>query len=328
MTLKQLRYLCEISRRGFHLSHAADSLNTSQPGVSRQIQLLEEELGVEIFKRKKNRILGLTQPGREIFRFAEDVLSGVRNIKDIGRDQQDEAVGSLIIATTHTQARYVLPPVVRQFSAAFPNVQLQFWQGSRQDMLRMVESGKADMAISTDCQMRFDNIILLPCGQMHRSIVTRPDHPLLRNARPTLEDIASYPVISYGFDNNGRWRLSHVFEAHGLTPRIVFGAADADVCKAYVELGLGIAVMASVAYDPVRDQTLRVIEADHLFDAETLYVAVNRTQFLRGYAYKFISMLAPELTRDKVQQLSEPRSGSALVKQRSAVRAAKNGKAT
>lgn len=302
MTLKQLRYLREIVRQGLHLSQAAAALHTSQPGISRQIRMLEEELGVVVFKRKRNRILGLTAPGQEIARLAEQTLQGAGNIMSVGREHQNEGLGSLVVSATHTQARYTLPPVIRRFMRRFPGVQLEFRQGNREAVFQHVRSGEADLAVGTSYSTAFDGLVLLPYRALNRSVVTQPGHPLLKRRRLTLEDIAAYPIITYGFEANGRWRFSREFEERGLKPNIVFTAVDADVSKAYVELGVGIAILADVAFDRKRDKNLRAIDASHLFRPEAIYIGISKKLFLRRYILAFIEMLAPGLTRSEVER--------------------------
>lgn len=302
MTLQQLRFLCEIVRQGLRLSQAAAALHTSQPGVSKQIQLLEKELGVVIFRRRRNRILALTDAGKEIARFAEGALREVQNIRCFGDDARDSTAGNLVIATTHTHARYTLPRVIGAFTSAFPHVRLEFWQGNRDEIFQWVESGEADVAIGTDCDVKFESVALLPYGEFHRVVVTRASHPLLTVTNVTLELIAQYPLIAYGFRSNERWKFRHVFERHKLEPNIVFSAADADVSKAYVELGIGIAILPHVTYDTARDLHLRARDVRHLFDTEVTHVGLKRDRFIRRYVYDFLNILSPTLTRGSIQQ--------------------------
>ena len=310
MTLKQLRSLCEIVRQGMHLSHAAAALHTSQPGISRQIHLLEQELDVTILKRNRNRILGLTQPGKEILRFAQRALKNTENIKNIGQEFKNETTGGLVVATTYTYARYVLPRVIPRFSRKFPYVRLEFWQGSPQRVLQLVGSGEADLAVVTNSDANPKDVVLLPFGKFHRSVITLPKHPLLKGGKLTLDAIAKYPIITYGFEASGWGKFNHVFESKGLKPNIVFRAVDAEISKKYVELGLGIAIVPHIAYDPARDKTLRAIDASHLFDHSTMYIGINREQFLRKYVFEFIEMLAPQLTRAHVERTMECLEGS------------------
>ena len=302
MTLQQLRALCEIARQGLHLSHAATSLHTSQPGVSKQIQLLEKELGVVIFRRRRNRILALTEAGKEIVKFAEAALREVQNIRGLGEDVRDAAAGSLIIATTHTHARYTLPRVVREFRSAFPHVRLEFWQGNRDEIFRWVESGEADVAIGTDWDVELAGVALIAYGEFHRIVVTSPGHPLLTMKKLTLARIAKYPLIAYGFRSNERWKLLRAFETRKLVPNVVFSAADADVSKTYVELGVGVAILPHVTYDQTRDPSLRARDARHLFETEITHVGINRDRFVRNYVYEFLRILSPRLTRERIEK--------------------------
>ena len=302
MTLQQLRYLCEIVRQGLRLSQAAERLHTSQPGVSKQIQLLEKELGVVIFRRSRNRILALTEAGKEIVSFAEAALREIQNMRGLGEDARDAAAGNLVIATTHTHARYTLPRVIGEFRRAFPQVRLEFWQGNRDEIFRWVQSGDADVAVGTDWEVSLEGVALLPYGQFHRIVVTPRSHPLLAQKKLTLEQIARYPLIAYGFRSNQRWKLRPAFEAHALVPNIVFSAADADLSKAYVELGIGIAILPHVTFDGVRDKALRARDASHLFDAEITHVGLNRDRYIRRYVYEFLNILSPSLTRERIGQ--------------------------
>ena len=306
MTLQQLRALTEIVRQGLRLSDAATKLHISQPAVSKQIQLLEKELGVVIFHRRRNRILALTEAGKGMVQFAESALREVQNIRGLGEDSRDSAAGNLVIATTHTHARYTLPRVIGVFATAFPQVRLEFWQGNREEIFRWVESGEADVAIGTDWDAEIGCVALLPYGEFHRIVVTRPSHALLTVRNLTLERIAQYPLIAYGFRSNERWKLRHAFAAHNLVPNIVFSAADADVSKSYVELGIGIAILPHVTYDASRDTNLRARDARHLFETEVTHVGLNRDRFIRSYVYEFLSILSPALTRKRIEQALRP----------------------
>ncbi len=301
MTLKQLRYLCEIVQRGLHLSRAAEALHTSQPGVSAQLQLLERELGLVIFNRKRNRLLGLTPAGEEVHRYAQRTLQESENIRSVSQEFGNELTGNLVIATTHTQARYALPSVIRKFRRKYPRILLEFWLGTREEVFRRVESDQADVAIGTDGGARLDGVSLLPYGQLRHSIVTCPGHELLQTSAPTLETVAKHPLITHAFDGDGQWKFAKFFESRGLHPNIIFRAVDADVCKAYIELGMGISILASVAYNKSRDRPLKAISADHLFEPETLCVGLNRRRFHRQYVYEFIDRLSPSLTREKIE---------------------------
>lgn len=306
MTLQQLRFLCEIVHQGLKLSQAAAVLHTSQPGVSKQIQRLEKELGVVLFHRRKNRILSLTDAGVEVVRYAERALHEVGNIRGFGDDVRDSDAGELVVATTHTHARYTLPRVIRDFRKAFPDVRLRFWQGHRDEIFNWVDDGEADVAIGTDCDTRLPGVALVPYGEFHRVVVTPPAHPLLAEKTLTLERIAAHPLITYGFRGNERWKFSGLFEASRLEPNIVMSAADADVSKTYVRLGIGIALLPHIAYERTLDRPLRALDARKLFGRETTHIGLKRDRFIRSYVYEFLRLLSPTLTRSHVNRVLHP----------------------
>lgn len=303
MKLQQLRFLREIARCGLNVSAAAEALFTAQPGVSNQIRLLEEELHVQIFERNGKRFVGLTEPGKAVLAMAERILQEVENIKRVGAQFAQEAVGSLTIATTHTQARYALPKVVKAIRDKYPQVTLHVHQGSPTQIAEQVISGAADIAIATEALHLYDDLVMMPCYQWNRCVVTLPDHPLLNEAPLTLEAIARYPLITYDFAFAGRSKINQAFEARNLKPEVVLTAIDSDVIKTYVELGLGIGLLASMAFDPERDSHLRSIDAGHLFEPSTTRIGIRRGAYLRGYMYDFIELFAPQLTRDKVREV-------------------------
>lgn len=300
MKLQQLRYICEVAKRDLNLSQAADALFTSQPGISKQIKALEEELGVDIFIRHGKRLVAVTEPGRAILDMAQRVMMNMGNLKQIGEEFTREDAGSLTIATTHTQARYALPPVIKQFRAKYPAVRLSLRQGSPTQISELTTSGEADIAIATEAIEDYQDLAMLPCYQWNRCVLTPPGHPLLKIKKLALEDIARYPVITYDFAFTGRSKINQAFAARGLTPEVVLTAIDADVIKTYVELGLGIGIVAMMAYNPDRDRHLRALDASHLFDASTTRIGIRRNNYLRGYVYDFIEMFAPHLGRDIV----------------------------
>jgi LysR family cys regulon transcriptional activator len=300
MNLQQLRYICEVARQDLNLSRAAEALHTSQPGVSRQVLQLEDELGVKIFQRAGKRVVGVTEPGQEILRIAQRILTETRNLKDVGGEFTREASGSLTIATTHTQARYALPPAVRRFMKRYPQVRLSIHQGSPTQIAELTIGGQADLAIATEAISLYDGLVMLPCYQWNRCVVCPPKHPLLRVKPLTLEAVARYPIITYDFAFTGRSTMQKAFEARGLTPNVVLTAIDADVIKTYVELGLGVGILAMMAFDPRRDRALRAIDASHLFEPSVTRIGIRRHTYLRGYVYEFIEMFAPHLTREAV----------------------------
>ena len=297
MNLQQLRYLNEIVRRNLNISEAAATLYTSQPGISKQIKLLEEELGIEIFVRNGKRIVALTDPGKTILGIAQRILHESDNLKQVGQEYQGQDSGTLILATTHTQARYALPPVVKQFIKRYPKVKLGLHQGSPTQIAEQVLNGEADVAIATESLSLYEGLVTLPCYEWHHCVVVPPKHPLLDEKRLTLAKLAQYPIITYDYAFSGRGKIDDAFAAANIEPNIALTAIDADVIKTYVELGLGIGILAEISFIPERDRHLHMIEAKHLFKANTTRLAVRKNEYLRGYTYDFIELFAPLLTR-------------------------------
>jgi LysR family cys regulon transcriptional activator len=300
MKLQQLRTLVEVSRQNLNLSRAAQTLHISQPALSKQILQLEDELNVKIFVRNGKRFVDVTAPGREILTIAERILMEARNLKEVTAEFHHETSGSLTIATTHTQARYALPPVVRHFMKKYPDVHLSLKQGSPTQIAEQVIHGQADLAIATEALDMYDQLIMLDCYEWNRCVVVPPEHPLLEMKRITLEAMVEFPIITYDFAFTGRSTMQRAFESHGLTPDIVLTAIDADVIKTYVELGLGIGIIARMAFDPKRDRGLHAIDASHLFAPNVTRIGIRRGTYLRGFVYDFIEMFAPHLTHDAV----------------------------
>ncbi len=302
MNLQQLRYLNEIVRRGLNISDAAEALYTSQPGISKQIKLLEEELGIEIFVRNGKRIFALTEPGKAILEIARRILHESNNLKQVGQEFQAQDSGNLILAATHTQARYMLPPVVKQFIKRYPKVKLGLHQGNPTQIAEQVLNGEADVAIATETIMLYEDLITLPCYDWHHCVVVPPKHPLLGNKKLTLVKLAEFPLITYDFAFSGRSKIDKAFEKAGIEANIALTAMDADVIKTYVELGLGVGILADLAFIPERDTRLRKIEASHLFMPNTTHLALRKNDYLRGYTYDFIELFAPHLKRDVVEK--------------------------
>jgi LysR family cys regulon transcriptional activator len=302
MKLQQLRYLCEVANQDLNLSRAAKKLHTSQPGISKQIQLLEEELGVEIFIRNGKRMASITPPGQTIVEIAEKILIEENNLRCVGQEFTDKDVGSLTVATTHTQARYALPPTIRQFTTRYPKIKLTIRQGNPTQISKLVTSREADIAIATEAIEFFHELVMLPCYQWNRCIITPPEHPLLSLREISLEAIVKYPIITYDFAFTGRSKINQAFEARGLVPNVVLTALDADVIKTYVELGLGIGIVAQMAFDPSRDKHLRSIDAGHLFESSTTRIGIRKNSYLRGYVLDFIKMFSPQLNRIAVKK--------------------------
>lgn len=310
MTLRQLRYLVEVVRRKLSVSAAAEALYTSQPGISRQIRALEDELGIEIFVRHGKRLTALTEPGRAVLAIAERVLAEAANLKRAGEDYAQQKLGTLTIATTHTQARYALPRTVALFKRRYPRVDLVIHQGNPTQICEQVAAGEADFCIATEAIAQYPELVSLPCYQWNRCVVVRPGHPLLEAKPLTLEAIARYPIVTYDFAFAGRSVINRAFEARGLSPRVVLTALDSDVIKTYVELGLGVGILAKMAFDPRRDRPLRALDAAHLFPTSTTRLGIRRRAYLRRYAYDFIEMFAPHLSRELVERTVMEQEGS------------------
>jgi LysR family transcriptional regulator, cys regulon transcriptional activator len=300
MKIEQLRTLVEIVRHGYSVSRAAMALHTPQPAVSRQLRALERELGIDIFRRNPKRLLGLTQPGAAVMEVAERILADTKNLAKIAHDFSQQHSGSFTIATTHTQARYALPRVLQKFSQRYPDVELMLRQGTPAEIVELVRLGEADLCIGSEASEDAEGLAAFACYDMQRIVLTPPGHPLLKVRKLTLEKLAAYPIITYDAPFIGRSRLVHAFHERGLKPKIVLSAIDTDVIKAYVELGLGIAIVAELAYDRARDRSLRAMTARHLFEPNTIHLAVRRNDYLREYVYDFISLYAPHLTRERV----------------------------
>jgi LysR family cys regulon transcriptional activator len=300
MKLQQLRYICEVARHDLNVSLTAQSLFTSQPGISKQVRLLEDELGVEIFSRSGKHLTRITPAGQAILAIANEILRKAEGIRQVAQEFTDQKRGQLSIATTHTQARYRLPQVIGKFTGQYPDVTLHMHQGTPQQIASMAADGTVDFAIATEGMEHFDDLIMLPCYHWNRSIVVPKGHPLASRKNITLEDVAEFPLVTYVFGFTGRSRLDDAFKSRGLTPRVVFTATDADVIKTYVRLGIGIGIIAHMAFDPVADHDLVALDASHLFASSITRLGFRRGTFLRTYMYDFIQSFAPHLTRERV----------------------------
>lgn len=300
MKLQQLRYLTEVARRGLNVSEAAEALFTSQPGVSKQIRLLEDELGVVVFERSGKRLTGITEPGKAILDIAERILRETENIKRVGDEYSGGVSGSLVIATTHTQARYALPGVVKRFLEEHPNVRLSMRQGNPTQIAEWVINGRADIAIATEALDQYAELIMLPCYQWAHCVIAPTGHPILGEAPLSLAALASWPLITYEAAFSGRTRIDQAFLRNQVTPNVVLSAADADVIKTYVGLGLGLGVIACMAFDPLRDVGLQSLAAEHLFGYNTTRIGLRRGRYFRRYEYDFIELFASHLTRKAV----------------------------
>lgn len=307
MQLRQLLYIQEIARHDFSVSEAAKTLNTSQPGISNQIHLLEEELGLKIFQRHGKRLTNLTPAGQSILDIAKRVLIDVDSIHNLASDRLDDQEGILRIGTTHTQARYALPPAIQAFSKLYPKVRLNLIQTTPSEITKMVESGEIDLAIATESIANSKSLCVFPCYNWNRSVIVPPRHPLLAEKELTLEKIAQYPQVTYMKNITGRALQDRAFREENLDPNIVFTATDADVIKTYVEMGLGIGIIASMAFNPIKDLPLRAIDVGHLFYPSTTLIGYHVDSYLRSYTYAFIECFAPHLTR-KVIDSRQPQN--------------------
>jgi len=300
MKLQQLRYIWEVAHHDLNVSATAQSLYTSQPGISKQIRLLEDELGVEIFSRSGKHLTHITPVGKTIISKAGEILQTVESIKQAAHEFRDEKSGSLSIATTHTQARYALPAVIDSFISRYPEVSLHMHQGSPVQIAELAANGEVDFAIATEGLDLFADLVMLPCYHWNRSVVVPRDHPLASKDRLTLEDIAAHPLVTYVFGFTGRSKLDDAFKQQGLEPRVVFTATDADVIKTYVRLGLGIGIIADMAHDPIEDSDLKALDASHLFAPSTTMIGCRKGTFLRGFMYDFMRVFAPHLDKNLV----------------------------
>ncbi|HSH44206.1 MAG TPA: HTH-type transcriptional regulator CysB [Arenicellales bacterium] len=315
MKLRQLEYLVEVVRQGLSVTAAAQSLHTSQPGISSQIRLLEDELGFPVFVRQGRHLVDLTDAGRDVLKHAIRMLDERGNIKRIAEEVNAPSSGSFSIATTHTQARYALPGVVSRFAAKYPNVALHIQQGTPTQIAEMTVNGDADLAIATEALELFEDLVLMPCYRWNRCIVVREDHELANSGSLTIEQIASYPIITYVFGIADRSVVNQAFKQAGLEMKVVLTAADAEVIKTYVLHGLGIGIIARMAFDPDEDKSLVALDAGHLFQHSVTSLAVRRNAWLRGYIFDFIEWFAPHLDRDMVDRfmsLADRREASRL----------------
>ncbi len=305
MNLHQLRFVREAVRQNFNLTEAAKALFTSQPGVSKAIIEFEEELGVDIFARHGKRIRGLTEPGRAVLKSVELIMQEIDGLKRIGKEFAAQDSGSFTIATTHTQARYALPKVVQAFMQKYPKVRLSLLQGNPKQIAEMVMRDQADLAIATEAIAGIDGLVSLPCYQWEHVVVVPVDHPLLKSKAITLEEIAHYPLITYDAAFAGRSKIDHAFSIRNLKPDVLLEAIDADVIKTYVELGMGVGIIAGMAFDPERDLNLKSISVGHLFGMNVSRVAVKQGAYLRSYIYTFMELLAPTLNRKLIDQIMQ-----------------------
>ena len=312
MKLQQLKYIWAVAHHDLNVSATAQSLFTSQPGISKQIRLLEAELGVEIFARSGKHLTHVTPVGQTIIAQAGEILRRVESIKQAADEFRDEKRGSLAIATTHTQARYALPSIIDNFIDQYPNVSLHMHQGSPLQIAELAAEGEVDFAIATEGLEHFSDLVMLPCYRWNRSVIVPKGHKLAAKGVLSLADVASHPIVTYVFGFTGRSKLDEAFSREGLNAKVVFTATDADVIKTYVRLGLGIGIIADMAYDPEQDEGLVRMDASHLFAPSTTMIGFRRGTFLRGYMYDFMELFAPHLSRELVDDVFAARDKSEM----------------
>jgi DNA-binding transcriptional LysR family regulator len=301
MNFQQLRIIRETMRRNYNLTEVANALFTSQSGVSKHIKDLEDELGVELFVRRGKRLVGPTEPGQELAQIVERMLHDANNIRQLADQFSRRDEGSLSIATTHTQARYVLPRVLHAFAERYPKVRVVLHQGNPKQVAEHTIHGDTDVGIATEALADFPELVTLPCYTWNRCVLVPLDHPLAKvKGKLTLEALAKHPIITYDFSFTGRSQINAAFASRGLEPNVVLTALDADVIKTYVELGMGVGIVAQMAFDAARDKGLAMLDASHLFAPSTTRLALRRNVFLRGYVYAFIALFAPKYDRAAV----------------------------
>ena len=306
MNLQQLKIIIETAKQNFNLTEVANTLFTSQSGISKHIKDLEDELGIELFVRKGKRFLGLTDPGKELIQIAERMLLDAKNIKKLADQFSQSDHGQLTIATTHTQARYALPEVIRQFKNAFPKVHLAIHQGSPNEIVDMLKKGEADIGIATESISQIAELVTFPFYNWHHAIIVPKGHALENKKDVSLEEIAEYPLVTYHEGFTGRKTIDEAFHKKNLSPDIVISALDADVIKTYVELDLGIGIIASMAYQKDRDTKLSLVDSEKLFSNNTTHIAIRQGHYLRGYAYKFLELCSKDLNEAKIKSAINP----------------------
>jgi LysR family cys regulon transcriptional activator len=312
--LHQLRYLAAVAQSGLNITAAAQKLHTSQPGVSKQIKLLEDELGFQIFTREGRALTRITPAGQQVIERAVRILQETQSIKNLSKELGNEDRGSLSIGTTHTQARYVLPAVVGEFRRRFPQVRLHLQQGTSEQIAEMVAQDRVDFAIATGSESRFADLTILPCYRWHRTVVVPHGHPLTTQGRLTLRALAAHPLITYSFSFSGPSSLHEAFAKADLVPDVAITARDSDVIKTYVRLGLGVGIVANMAIDPKEDMDLVAIDSQHLFAGHTTWIGFRRGLLLRRYMYDFVQLLAPHLDRRTVERANQLASNEAVAK--------------
>jgi LysR family cys regulon transcriptional activator len=301
MNFQQLKIIREAVRCNFNLTEVGNALFTSQSGVSKHIKDLEDELGVELFIRKGKRLLGLTEPGQELLEIVERILLDANNIKNLVEQYSKRDEGQLTVVATHTQARYSLPKVITEFKKAFPKVHLKLHQASPNEIVTMLLNGEADIGVATEALADVTRLDSFPYYSWHHAVIVPAGHPLEKIEPLTLQALAEYPIVTYHEGLTGRTKIDKSFAKQGIVPDIVMSALDADVIKTYVELDMGIGIIASMAFNPAKDTDLRLLKCEHLFGANTTYIALRRGHYLRSFAYRFIELCSPKLTEASIR---------------------------
>ena len=312
MNIRQLRFISAVAKNGLNVSATAESLYTSQPGVSKQIRQLEDELGVQIFERSGRQLTSISAAGAAIIELADRALIEIDTIKSTAREFSDPGQGELSIATSHTQAKYRLPQILTTMRARFPRVDVRLHQGAPLQIAQLLTSGAANFAIATDSMEHFEDLLMLPCYQWQRSIVVPHDHPLCALEQFSIKDVAAYPLITYVFAFSAHSTLDTAFRQAGVKPNLALAATDADVIKTYVRAGLGVGIIANMAYEAQRDDDLVRLDARHLFQASTTRIGFRRGCYLREFMYDFVALFAPHLSRDVIDTARAIRNRSAL----------------
>lgn len=315
MKIQQLKYIWEVANHDLNVSATAESLFTSQPGVSKQIRMLEDELDVQIFQRNGKHLTEITPAGQMIIEMAGEILDKVEGVKRVADEFSNKRQGSLSIATTHTQARYVLPDIIEDFIKLYPEISLHMHQGTPVQISELASKGTVDFAIATEALELFDNLIMMPCYRWNRSVIVSHKHPLADEKILTLEKLAEYPLVTYVFGFTGRSQLDQAFQKANLSPKIFFTASDADVIKTYVKMNLGVGIVASMAYNADIDTELVSIDASHLFEPSVTRIGFRRGTFLRAYMYEFIKLFAPHLTKDVIDNSMQTKTKQELEEQ-------------
>jgi len=305
MKLQQLKYLIAIVENGLNITAASERLYTSQPGVSKQLRLLEDELGLRLFARNGKTLVDITPEGKLIIDKARIILQEVGNIKELATDLRNESMGTLSIGTTHTQARYVLPDIIQKFQQAYPEVKLDIQHGTSEQISEMIAEGSIDFAIASNSESLFSNIVRLPWYQWDRIILTQKDHPLASQDKATLDDLVKFPLITYVFNKQDPSTFKEAFERKGLSPNVTLTARDADVIKTYIRKGMGVGIVAAMAYEKNFDKDLQSIDCSELFPRCTTWVGFSKDHYLRTYMYDFLKMLSPHLDRYYVKDAIE-----------------------